>query len=183
MRQSFVANTQGYNAHAEATYLRRYTHSPKALRKIFHEPIQARYAKYNMACLATFRRIPDFYIVRSKKHVPGNARYVIQLTKRTYAYTDSEEAKEFIERFVKLYDSYVSSLTPSRRAQIQHAFPASTLLRDLQKLRNATSAEYGMLRRIIPVTHLRLLAKIGVIKILKVDWAWPKKSFVFLTPF
>ncbi len=166
--------------HAEATYIRRYTHSPSALRAIFHEPIAARYKKYDQACLATFKQIPEFYVVRSKKEIPSDARYVIQLTKRTYAYTDSKEAKEFIERIIELYDALLATKTPKRRAQLQHAFPVSTLLKDLQKLRNAESAEYSELKKLVPVTHLRVLAEMGVLRVLKVDWAWPKKIFVFM---
>ena len=163
----------------EATYLHRYTHSPSALRAIFHEPIAARYAKYDRACLETFN-IPEYFVVRSKKHVPSDAPYVIQLTKRTYAYAYTRKAYEFIKRVVELYDALLATKTPKRRAQLQHAFPVSTLLKDLQKLRNAQSAEYSELKKVIPVTHLRVLAEMGVLRVLKVDWAWPKKTFVFM---
>ena len=171
-----------YYSHAEATYLRRYTHNPATLRAIFHEPIAARYAKYDRECLKTFLKIPQYAIVRSKRRIPESARYVIKLTEHTYAVCDNEEATRFVEYIKERYDALLASKSVKRRQQILHAFPVSTILRDVQKLRIAESSEYRYLKTLIPSSHLKLLLECGVAVRITIDWAWPKKSFIFLSP-
>ena len=170
----------GFNDHAEATYLRRYTHSPSALRTIFREPISARLKKYDTEFLKTFSNIPEYTIVRSKKKLPEDAHYVVKLTERTYAFTETREAVRFIEHVAELYDALLTSKPVSRRKQVLHAYPISTLLRDLLKLRSAESSEYHYLKRHIPSSHLKFLLELGVLRKVVIDWAWPKKTFVFV---
>jgi len=163
-----------FNSYVEATYLKRYTHDFSKVKNI---PIHIRIQQYNQQCAETFRAIPHIEIVSSKDNIPENST-VIHISNRRYAIVSDDTAYLFILKFIATYEIFLKTKTPERQQQIRHAYPVTTLLKDLQKIRASNTAIYSELKKIIPSSHLKLLIEMNVLRRIDLRYMNTRESLI-----